>query len=358
MFERMFSRGNARAAARRLSADPSARNYLELARVDATLGRLAEVRRVCEEGLSIHPGDPGLRRMLESVRRIVREDRMRELRRALADSPRPALWRELCDLYLEAGHARRAEDLATRWSSATGAGEALLYRARARVQRFLADRRRDDGRAAFRLLDEAVRAMPGAIEPLKMRLALASRCGAWVEARASLARLLEITPGDPGLEARFRTLASLAERGGRLDAALREVERTGRLPDDQDELERRPARGSVRPRLQALAAAADVRAAFYVRGGTALVQGPRGATAERMARSVREMVVSGRTTARRLGLGQAAEIVLEGAFGSLHAATAEVGAGAVWTAGTPTRAQRESIAALAGDSRRPEEVEA
>jgi len=358
MFARIFSRGSARAAARRITADPSAQNYLELARVNASLGRLDDVRRVCEEGLSIHPADADLRRMREGVERLLREDRMRELRRALGDSPRPALWRELCDLYLDAGHARRAEELASEWSVATGAGEALLYRARARTQLFLADRRRDDGRAAFRLLDEAARAMPGAIEPLKMRLSLASRCGAWVEARAALARLLELTPGDPGLEARFRTVSSLAERGGRLDRALREVERTGRLADDQDESERRPACGSVRPRLQSLAADAGVRAAFYVRGGTALVQGPRGATAERMARSVREMVVSSRAAARRLGLGQAVEFVLEGGFGNLHVATAEVGAGAAWTAGPPTHRQREALAALAGDSQLGTEVEA
>ena len=47
---------------------------------------------------------------------------------------------------------------------------------------------------------------------------------------------------------------------------------------------------AVRPILQKLGAETSVRAALYLRGGTALVQGPHGATADRTARAVREVV--------------------------------------------------------------------
>src|SRR6185436_44859 len=94
---------------------------------------------------------------------------------------------------------------------------------------------------------------------------------------------------------------------------------------------------AVRPMLQSLVRESGVQAAFYVRGGTALVQGPKGATAERTARGVREIVQSCRSAARRLGLGQAQEARLEGSFGTLLVAPGELGSGALWCTGGVTR---------------------
>ena len=166
---------------------------------------------------------------------------------------------------------------------------------------------------------------------------------------ATLRRMLEIIPGDPALEARFRTVVSLAECGGDVDDALRAVERTGRLADEEGDGPGCATVGSVRPMLQALAADAGVHAAFYVRGSTALVQGQRGATAERTARCVRDVIVNTRAAARRLGLGQLCFAQTEGGFGTLAFATSEAGAGAVWTRELPSRAQVRSVGEIAGE---------
>lgn len=347
MFDRILNRGRVRVAARRLASEPSVRNYVLLAQAHASTGQLSEVAKVCDEGLAIHASSTELRRMKERAVALSREDRVRTLLRELKTSPRPALWKELCEIQLEAGRVARAEKAAAEWFDSIKSEEALYYRARARAERYFTDRRRDDARRALELAAECVRLDPGDQRPMRLRLSIFTRCGAWQDARTSLARLLELVPGDPALEARFRTVASLAEKSQTLDQALREVERTGTFVDDEADGEPQTGSRSIRPLLQSTASEPGVRAAFYVRGGTALVQGPRGATAERYARGVRELVGCGRSTARRLGLGQPMEMRFEGEFGALTIRTGPVGAAALWTAALPTRKHTEALTELA-----------
>ena len=331
MMRRWMSSSRLRRAKRELAKVPSPKNYAALAREYAHVGDLVAVQRICEEGLEDFPGAPDLVRLLERTRQMTVEDRTRELYRELRESPRAGVWRELCELLLEAERVARAEECAEEWFGATQLPEALLYRARARVQRFFLDRRREDGRTAFELLDKVEKLMHRDPAPLKLRLELASRIGAWKEARRTLGQLLEIMPGDQPLEARFRTLVSLAEGAPTPDQALRTVEKTGRLVDEQASTNDASVQTSaIRPQLQEMALDDHVKAAVYVRGSTALVQGPRGATAERAARAVREIVQSSRTAARRLGLGQAIDIRLEGDFGQCAVAPGELGSGALW----------------------------
>ena len=348
MITRFLSRTRARQASKKLAQDPSAENYVELARSCATAGRLEEARQVCQEGLMLHAGNAELRRLHDRACELMREDRVKELTRELARAPRPALWRELCELHLESGRSQRAEQMAEDWFAATQEPEAQLFRAQVAVERFYSDRRREDGQKAFDALTEAVRMLPGDERPLRKRLELASRCGAWLEARTVIARLLELAPGDPVLEARFRTVCTLADRSPKLEQALRQVELTGRLMDEEQDSEKEPVVRSVRPELQSLATEPGVKAAFYVRGGTALVQGPKGATAERMARSMRELSVSARQAARRLGLGRALDLRIEGSFGSVLFAAGEVGGAAVWCEGSVPRRLEQRLVLLSG----------
>lgn len=357
MFERFLSRSRIRAAGRQLARNPSAHNYVVLAQTKAAIGRLEEVRRICEEGIALYPNNVDLRRLLERSGELHRETRTRYLQRELKDAPRPAVWRELCQLHLESGQVARAEEVASGWWEAVRDPEAMYYRASARAEQFFTDRRREDGRMAFQFAEEAGQLMPGDPRPLQLRLTLASRCGAWGDARTTLARLLELFPGDPKLEARFRTVLALAENGVGIERALREVELSGRLVDDDSLMERQPAARSVRPLLQELSSEPDVRGAFYVRGGTALVQGLKGATAERTARTVRELVNASRSAARRLGLGQCFDVTLEGSFGVLLLNPGQVGAGAVWTKEMPSRKHQESLSELTGVAESNLEVE-
>ncbi len=348
-FKSLLSRGRVRTAARRVASDPSPGNYVALAQAHASAGELQDVIKVCIEGLALHPRQPDLERLRERATALIREDRVRDLQRELKRSPRPALWRELCEVQLAAGRLARAEKVAVEWFEQSGEAEAQLFRARARAERFFADRRRDDARAALDLLEAVLQADPGQDEALRLSLSITSRCGAWNEARTLLARLLELCPGDPSLEARFRSVAAMAEGAPSLDQALREVERSGSFVDDEPESDRSAPSQAIRPLLQELAGRPGVQGAFYVRGGTALVQGPRGASAERYARGVRELLGSTRASCRRLGLGQLLEVQLEGRFGSLSSRPGALGAAALWGEGRPNLTTDEALAALVGN---------
>jgi tetratricopeptide (TPR) repeat protein len=346
MFHRFLGRGRVRAAARRVAAEPTAENYIALAQSHASAGELGNVTRACDEGLALHPGSVELERLKERAAALSREDRVHDLLRELKRSPRPALWRELCEIEIGAGRISRAEKLAEEWFEATQEHEALVLHARARAERYFADRRRDDARVALDLVDVVLRQEPTEERAMRVALSIYSRCGAWNEARTILARLLELSPGELSLEARFRTVAAMAESSRSLDQALREVERTGNFIDDEPRSERAESSQNIRPLLQELAARPGVHGAFYVRGGTALVQGPRGASAERYARGVRELVKSTRSACRRLGLGQPLDIQLEGQFGFLSIRAGSLGAAAIWTEGPPGARTDDALASL------------
>ena len=185
-----------------------------------------------------------------------------------------------------------------------------------------------------------------------MHLDLLCALGAWRDARRVVGQLLELFPGDSALEARFRTYNGLADRAPTLEATLREVERTGHFAAQQNAVASGPtSTRSIRPMLQEIAATPTVEAALYERGATALVQGPKGATAERNARAVREIVQKSRTTARRLGLGAPLEVEIEGQFASVFIAPSEHGSAAVWChQPTVPQALRARVLELVGAS--------
>ena len=220
--------------------------------------------------------------------------------------------------------------------------------ARVRVERFFSDRCRELGLSAMRALEDAVRALPEDARPLRLKLTFLTRIGAWAEAHATAKAQLQVEPGDPELEGRFRALGCKVDGAPTPERAILDVERTGRFVGDEQETEKASVSGRVRPILRELASADDVQAAMYLRGGTALIQGPRGATAERTARTARSVLATGRSTARRLGLGQIFQIQLEGDFGQLALAPGETDAGAIWSAGRLGRKREDVLLGLAG----------
>jgi len=345
---RWLSSSRVRNASKRVAREPSARAYADLAQEYAVLGDLDEVLRATGEGLKLFPGDAELARLEARAKSLQLEGRMRVLQTELKLAPRPALWRELVEILLQSGRVARAEEVAADWHQATQSGDAQFYRAQARADRFFADRRRDDGQLAFEYVQSAIELLPGDARPLKLHMQLASRVGAWADAQRTLARLLEHFPGDPVLEARFRTITSNPDARKTVEAALRDVEKTGRFVDEEPEGTEKPApsSGSVRPHLQKILQEHGAVASFFVRGGTALVQGQKGPTAERTARSVRELVAGSKTAARKLGLGQAGEVRIEGEFGTLLIAPGENGSGALWCKGEVTRRTEERLREL------------
>ena len=350
--ERWSSRGRVKDARRKVANEPTVAHYLALAGEHARIGEMAEAERVCLEGVEAFGANAELVRLADRCRALQDEQRTRELTRQLREAPRAGLYRELAELHLRAGRSQRAEDVAAEWLEQGGEGAAQLLRAQARIARYLADRRREDGRLAFEFLDAAEHALPRDERPLRMRLELLCSIGAWRDARRAVGQLLELTPGDPALEARFRTYNSLVDKAPTLDAALREVERSGRLSAERAPSHAAPAptsSGAIRPMLQELASQPAVLAALYERGATALVQGPTGATAERTARALREVVQRSRSTGRRLGLGALLEVELEGSFGSVMVVPGDGGAAAVCTSlATVPEELRSRVRALQG----------
>jgi tetratricopeptide (TPR) repeat protein len=346
---KLISGSKIKEARRRLAESPSVETYAALAAAHARDGDFDEAVRVCEEGIESYGNDPELVRLHHRTRELRLEDRTRELSRQLAEAPRSAVYKELCENLLAGGRHERAEKLALEWYQALQEGAAQLMRARARLERFFAGRGSEDGRVALELVAEAERLMPGDPEPLELRLELYTRIGAWAEAHTLVARLLERNPGDPHLEERYRTLGTMMDNSPTVDRALRTVEKTGRLMDEEQGGAGNAAidSRSIRPRLRELQALEGVHAAIYTRGSTALVQGPKGATAERTARAAREVVTRSRAAARRLGLGQAHEIEIEGDFGHLVAVPGALGAAAIWSNAPLRDRERRALAALA-----------
>ena len=356
LLQRLLAGRRIRRARRRLAKTPSAGNYSGLANEYARVGKVADVQRICKEGIEAFPGNTELKRMADRSRALQREDRTRQLYKELREAPRPAIYRELCEILLSSGRTDRAEECAKVWLKQTGDGEAQLFRAHARAERFFLDRRREDATIALHLLDKAEKLLPRNPEPLKLRHRLYSRIGAWAEARRVVIILLDLSPGSPKLEARFRRLSSLAPNSPTLEQALMQVERTGQLVDDDSEGEPKQAKTVyIRPLLEAMATEDGVKAAIYVRGSTALVQGQRGATAERQARATREIAQQSRIAARRLGLGHAFEAVLEGDFGNLTVALGDMGAAALWSAKPIQASQQRELLEVAGTSGAAEE---
>ncbi|MCE9595859.1 MAG: hypothetical protein K8S98_16850 [Planctomycetes bacterium] len=354
--QKIFSTVRLRERRSMLSDSATVQNYLSLAREHVQRGEMSEVERVCEEALELYPGNPELMRLVERSRELEREDRTRELYRQLREAPRPALYRELTETLLASGRVARAEECANEWYTQTGEGLAQLFRAEARCKRFLADKRRDDGRLALEFVAAAEKLLPNDPAPLKLELEIYERIGAWADAQRVLSRLLELEPGDPHHEARYRAISTRSDRAPAVDQALRQVEKDGKLADDDARPESpAPSNGSVRPRLQWLVAEPGVSASVYVRGATALVQGPKGATAERHARAVREVVQKSAGAARRLGLGQATEISLEGDFGTLLISPGELASAAIWMHKAPDERHRRALTELAGLSAGNEE---
>ena len=349
LIERLLWRSRLKAARSQLAESPSASSYVTLASEHARAGAMADALRVCQEGLELYPENGDLKHLAQRARQMELEDRTRRLTRELRESPRPALYRELSEIFLQSGRPQRAEECALEWHAATQDPQALVVRAQARLERFYSDRRREDGRLALELLESCIQLLPEDERVWRLQLAFTSRIGAWSDARRAAAKLLEILPGDPALEARYRALGSAGDGPGSIDKALREVERFGKLADDQaDPSTAVTNSAAIRPLLRTLGTEPGVLAALYTRGATALVQGPRGATAERTARSVREIVQHSRAATRRLGLGQTLEVVLEGGFGSLAVVPGDQGASALWSEAPITARQRRSLADLVG----------
>jgi len=358
LFRRILGRNRVLSARRRLAKEPSPRHYAELAQEYAILGLTREVQDTCEEGLGVFPGHAELLRLRDRARRFEREERMVTLKRELAEAPRPALWSEMCDIQLESGRLARAEEYAQEWLARTGEPEAKLALARIMMNRFFADRGRELGERAHEALEQAAAALPGDARPQRSLLSFTTRIGAWSEARKACAQLLQLAPGDPLLEGRYRALDAHGEEGPSVSHALIAVERTGRFADEPELEVEQGQGGDVRPVLRELAAESDVQAALYVRGSTVLVQGPRGATAERTARSVHTILTTSRTAGRRLGLGQVFQVQLEGDFGTLAIAASESDAGALWCNGLLSRGRERSLTDLVGLNAATEEVPA
>lgn len=342
-------RSRIRRAIRALARDGSTANYVGLAKEYAALGQPEDVLKVCREGLELHPESAELQRMARRAKEEHQQQRLAELHAELETAPRAALYRELCEILLENGDAQPALEAAERWRNQTDEPEAIYYVAASHAEFFFDGRRSRDGLLAFQLAGESSKGLSRDKRPLRLQFEIARRCGAWEDARRALARLLELMPGNPLLEARFRRVLSNCAHSKPLPKALSEVERSGRFVDDEPEEVGTFDRDALRPMLKQLSARSEVHVAFFLRGNTALVQGAHGPTADRTARAVREVLQVSRSSARRMALGRAFEIRAEGSFGALVLKPGAMGTAAIWTAQVPGEEARVLMEQLNGD---------
>ena len=348
-FSSFTSKKRIRAALRRLGQEPSVDNYVALAREHVVVGNLQDILRVCSEGLSLHPGHAELMRIADRARQLQLDSRIRTLKQDLNLSPRPALWRELCDVLLECGRLTDAEETAGQWWEQARDGESTYYRAKARSLQFFQGFRSADGKVAWDWALEAAREMPGDTRPLETQYDIAKACGAWADARKVLADILEISPGHPQHEQRFRDASQRVHHSKSLRAGLAEVEATGRLTDSPASAGSQ-SNVAIRPLLKRMGADDNVKAVMFQRGGTALVQGLHGGTADRTARAIREVGIAARSSARRTGIGRPTEVLIEGSFGSLMIALGNSGTAACWSQTYMDPDHAEALQTIAGSS--------
>jgi tetratricopeptide (TPR) repeat protein len=347
MIQRFFSRARLRSARRHLAEEFSAENYARLIHQLAVSGELQSAAELCTEGLGHFPGDRTLVRLEQRVQRTVRERRLARLRIELAQGPRPALWRSYCELCGDAGEWDEALRAARSWFDAGGDGQAQLLIAHLSTRRFLADRSRAAGEVALSAIAAAKNELPQTEEPLRLELRLALAVGAYGDARRVTRELLELYPGDADLEARHRSLEGPAQSAPDLRRALVRVEESGRLATDRAE-SATLAGEDLRPALQQLASAPGCGAALFLRGATALVQGPRGATAQRTARGVKAALRAASAASRRLDLGPLRELEIEGDFGELVGVVGERDCAAGWFRRAVQPSERDVLRELAG----------
>jgi tetratricopeptide (TPR) repeat protein len=347
MIPRFFTRSRLKQARRQLAEEFSAENYARLIQQLAMGDELEAACELCREGLEHFAGDRTLQRLDQRVQRHLRERRLARLRAELEQGPRPALWIAFCDLCSECGEWDEAERAAELWRAQDESGSATLLLARIRTRRFLADRSRSAGEAALAAITEARTEAERGAEALQLELRMLLAIGAFSDAREVVRELLDHFPGDTDLEARYRALEGPAQGAPDPRRALARVEETGRLATDH--VESSAVSGEVvRPALQRLAAAPGCGAALFMRGSTALIQGPRGATAQRTARGMKSALKAARAVSRRLDLGPLRELEVEGDFGQLVGAVGERDVAVAWYRRTAQPAEREALRELAG----------
>ena len=346
--KRWFSRNRIRQARRELSAGSSPSAYLRLARELHFSGSLDEAAEVCEEGLRAYPGHLELDRLNSRVARERLQGRVRVLHEQIEQGPRPALYRELTQHLLELGEPAEAARVARRWEQTSRDPEAYLALAEAYVARYRERCLRADGQAALDALEEARRRLPRDPRPLRVQQ------GLWIELRllkgaeAATAELLQMLPGDVQLEQEYRWLKSQPDDQMDVSRALAEAEARGLRPREVEAARVENAPRDLREELRTLTQRQGVRAALYLRGSTALIQGPRGATAERCARAIKNTLQSARAASLRLGLGQLETVHVSGDFGTLEYLCGRGDAAALWSEQRINDRQRSELADLTG----------
>ncbi len=77
--------------------------YVDLGQVYINMDMIDHSLRVAEEGLSLFPQSEELRKLRKFAKKSQLNKQIKELRTRLNKCPRPGLYRELADLYLELG---------------------------------------------------------------------------------------------------------------------------------------------------------------------------------------------------------------------------------------------------------------
>ncbi|MCB9882471.1 MAG: hypothetical protein H6834_11835 [Planctomycetes bacterium] len=330
----LHARGLA-AKRRQVAADGTPRAYADLARSYAAMCDYDSVARITEEGLQRFPEAHELHRLWRTARSAVLSDRISALREELNTAPRPAVYRELTETYLEMDDIPRCEAVCVQWSARfPGDDGASLALARARIRRFYKERNAVDGLGAVDLLRGICERDSQNAKAMRLLAELSSRVGAYAFARDVLAQLLELIPGEPALEGWYRRVADDAEGAPGLTSAIRDVELSGSFtgvsgwsnPEQQPD---EPASGpvqsqrlSLREELDNLASREGIGRVAYLRGSTALVRGAHKGDGESFARMLRALNTVARRSTRRMGLGSFSGGILENEEGRVILASA------------------------------------
>ena len=304
----------------RVRTEPAPNAFVDLGQVHINLDMHAKAERIAEDGLALFPRSDELRQLLECARRGGRRKRTEELRARLLRAPSPAAYAELAAVQVELGDRAGLQQTCQEWNLRfPGDAGSWLVLARAHLVNYYRDLTVREGAEAIRCLERALHIQPDDVATRTMFAELLYRIGAVQLAAKHLQRVLRAAPGDATATGLLIHLSGLADQGGDVQLLLEDVQRHGALrhptpaaaaPRAADE-----SLAGVRSGLAQVSDIAGVRKVAFIRGSKAMVKGAIRDGKDPFLRVARVVAKAAQRFARRLDIGHANKLVVDGRFG-------------------------------------------
>lgn len=307
---------------RRVREEPAPNTFVDLGQVYINLDMHEKARQVAAAGLALFPRANELRQLHDCARRGIRQKRAAELRAKVTRSPSQNDYRELAQLLVEVGDTASLHAVCQEWNVRFPDDPGCwLLLGQTRLANFYRDLSAREGHEAARCLQRVLRMQPADPQARRLLAELLYRIGAVRVAQRHLRELLAHDAGNQQIAALLAYVSTLEDHGDDLQGLLAEVEQHGSLRHPP--MPTRPPTGDdgglagVRDGLSHVAEMPGVSKAAFIRGAKALVKGAIRDGRDPFLRSARVIARSAHRFARKVDIGSATKMIVEGPFGRI-----------------------------------------